>query len=252
MKNEKLLAGLLILTSVSLFSCKKEDSFSSTYTMSFPATLVQNDGKYTAYVDKEGIIYLTEESVQNANQESYPLSETKRATLLVSYDYQDYVYEDKTPIVKKAELITYAPIPTSKVYVAEPTSEEDKKVVEDALNPDSIHQINSVYDEYAYLGYFNLDFTAMCNNSVEPKVTLLCDSVKNNEMYVRLLFNNHSVSDPKKELNRYFYSFEMSSIQVPGYDSITVNLGVYNNNTKPVYSQKKIGRGDVSGIIERL
>ena len=215
------MAGIVAGISLCLFTgcLNDDDELTSEHTVSVPATLSPlSTGECAAWVDEGGKIMLTAESVQKV-MSNRTLANTRRAVVYCRFDDKNKTTNpaDGTTLVTKAELIMSMKIPVYPMYTPG-KSEKDDEVIANATKPDSINQIFKVNDLYAYRGFVTIDYSAQCDPNIEPALTMVCDSIKENEVFVHMLFNTHGTTSSSN--NNYLFSYDLQSIEVAGKDEV--------------------------------
>lgn len=203
-------------------------------------------GDCTVWMDRGGWITLTDSSIINTMGEE-GFSGLRRAIIFFDYKVNNLTYgDDHLVIIKDADLLACKSIPICPYYVPG-RSEADDIAIDQASQPDCIGPIHTLGDVYVSVGYLNIHFAAMGDPMVLPTLTLVCDSVKSDEVFFRMLYNNHATSMSQTSLYLYLYSYPMSVLKESGVaDSITLHLSGYVGDNPQYETLKRVARTDLS------
>ena len=249
MFNKKVLAGILSGISLCLFSgCLGDGGDNETVvTVSVASTLfVQESGDCLVTVDGGSTIMLTASSIERKLGKN-GLNGVKRAIITCKYNLEDAALVDgetNRAYVSKAEFISYFPIPIKRVLKAG-TLESDDEAIAMATKPDSINAISQINELYVYRGYLTVNYNASCYADIAPSLTMICDSVKPNETYFSLLYNNHASMNTT--VNQYICSFSTMRPELYSYpeDSVNVHISAYVGSNKNYKIDLKASRQDL-------
>lgn len=225
MSYKSIMAGLLAGISLcSLTGCLGDDEVSDERSVTATVTLFEEeDGGCYGAVDGGGLLHITASSIQKTLGNN-GISGIKRAVVACTYNEKNKSKQPNTNeiVISKAELYAFMTIPVFPVYVPN-SSEEADSVIAAASQPDSIHAIDQINELYVYNGYLTIDYSASCNYKVMPALTIVCDSLKGNDAYFRMMFNDHA--SITTTINKYLYSYNManSGIKFPR-DSVNLHF----------------------------
>lgn len=194
---------------------------------------------YKLIGDNKMIVYPTVESV-NKLTDNKGFGDHKRAQLYAYYTQKDMTTENGATVIRNAEL-------NDGVYLVEQKAVTLAEATEAGiLKEDSIFYIKS-NNGWLANGYISSIFTAeysiVDGKAIEPDANLCATSTGDNAVTLTMLYNRHS---PKVNVSSYdgtfAYSFDITSLEVPGNDSITVTF-----ETKGATPSKiKVSRQDFS------
>lgn len=223
-----------LLTSISLCTltgCLGDEEMNDERSVTAVVTLFEEqDGGCYCAVDGGGVLRITASSIQKTLSEN-GISGIKRAVVGCTFSDKNRSKNPTTDeiVISNANLFAFLAIPIFPVYVSN-SSEEADSVIAVVSQPDSIDAIDQINELYVYNGYLTIDFRAPCHYKVMPALTIVCDSLKGKDVYFRMLYNDHHVSDLSTidgytTLNKYLYSYNLanSGIELP-QDSVMLHF----------------------------
>lgn len=224
MKQKLYLVALLCATLFGFASClsdNEEDENKQLFAAYF--TITGTYPNYKLIGDNGMIVYPTVASVSDIT-DNKGFGDHKRAQLYAYYHPKDTTTENGVTVIRNAEL-------QNGVY----SIERQAITLADAtkagiLEMDSIFEIKG-HDSWLSNGYFTSVFTAnysiVNGSAVVPGVNLCATSTEENAVTLKLLYNRHT---QKTNISTYegsfSYSFDITKLEVPGNDSITVTFDV--------------------------
>ena len=186
-------------------------------------TIVGTYHNYKLIGDNNTIVYPTVASVNELTDDK-GFENHKRIQLYAYYEQKNTTTEDGVTIIHNAEL-------QDGIYFA------DKKVITVAeateagiLAEDSIFYIKGS-NSWLAKGYFSsivtAEYSIVNNKAIVPHANLCATNIEENAVTLTMLYNRHT---EKTNVSTYdgtfYYSFDVTNIEVPGNDSITVTFDV--------------------------
>ena len=174
---------------------------------------------YTLYCDNGGRIEPTIESVMSMTKSEKGLDAYERLYVEFLYHDTDVTTENDIQVVHNADMQYALVLPTGIAYPPSATVE-----IEKITDKDSICNITTIKDLWAYGGYINVGVYGPYYKE-RPTMSLYCDSVNTDFAHLRLCYNRH---DSKNSLgsDTYYSSFRLQFLQpsIPGNDTVNVVL----------------------------
>ena len=238
MKQKLYLVALLCATLFGFASClsdSDDDNNKQLFSAYFTITGTYPD--YKLIGDNKIIVYPTVASVNDLT-DSKGFGDHKRAQLYAYYYPKDTTTENGVTVIRNAEL-------QNGVYSVEKKAITFAEATEAGiLVEDSIFNIKG-HDSWLANGYFTSVFTAnysiVNGKAIEPGVNLCATSTDENAITLKFLYNRHT---QKTNISTYegtfSYSFDITNLNVPGNDSITVTFDVIDSTP----SKLKVARSD--------
>ena len=200
-------------------------------------TIVGSYPDYKLVGDGNIILYPTIASVNELTNSS-GFGDHKRAMFYAYYYTNDMTTENGATVIRNAEL-------ESGVYTAEQkaiTAEEANKA--GILAEDSTFNIkgsNSWLINGYFTSIFKADYSIVDNKDIEPHANLCATSTGENAVTLTLLYNRHTAqSGVYSYEGTFIYSFDVTNLEIPGNDSITVSFEVKGATS----SKLKVSRRD--------
>jgi hypothetical protein len=224
MKQKLYFVALLCATLFGFTSCLSDSDDDDDNKQLFVSyyTITGTYPNYKLIADNNMIVYPTAESV-NKLTDNKGFGDHKRAELYAYYTKKDMMTtENGVTVIRNAELYDGAYLIEQKAVTLAEATEAG------ILEEDSIfHTKNN--NGWLANGYINSVFTAeyyiVDGKDIKPDVNLCATSTGDNAVTLTMLYNRHS---PKVNVSPYngtfAYSFDITNIEVPGNDSITVTF----------------------------
>ncbi len=223
---------LLCFCLIGITSCIGDTNSSATYSMNGSFTVTGTYPSYTLVGDNGTIVKLTPESVSKTT-DSKGFGDIKRIQAWITYNEDNLTFDaNKVGTINKAELQSAAAISINKIYNNEAANEAN------ILAADSIFDITSLQQAWVVNGYLSTyivaNYTVANGKGIAPSVNILVkdENIKQNEVTFTLLYNRHSSKNvtPGGTTN-FLHSFTVSDMNIPGSDSIKVNIEAQGINT---------------------
>lgn len=236
--------SVCLLMGTTLTGCLDEDDPDNSEKILYAYMTVGDqdaDNVYTLYADGGGIIYPTPASVYALTESYSGLSDIERCYFGMTYQKENYSTDGNgNMIVRNATLKYGITIPVDTIMSAEMA--DSLKVT----SSDSLYQASDWEGFWGYRGYLtatmNLGYSYNSSGTIEPTVTMVCDSIRTDSLFVTLCYNRHaSVSYGTSTFIRS-YSLNRFEGKIPGTDSILVIARMKGLSGKKF----KIGREDLT------
>lgn len=226
------LGALLCIAAMVATACISDDE-NHTVTYSSFFTITGDKPNYKLIDDGGVIVYPTMESV-NELTSNKGFGDNKRAQFYLTYDDElDKITDDKGVItIKNAKLVGGQYILTAKVLNTEEATNLN------ILTNDSIFSIQAFNQFWLANGYLTTSirgqYSSKNGTAIRPTINLFVpnENIKENEVAITVLYNRHSSKNENAAgISDFVNSFDMSSLQIPGNDSVLVSLSVNGANT---------------------
>lgn len=217
-------------------ACTNEDEYRYRTSFSSFFTVLGNLPNYRLIDDFGNVFYPTSESV-NQITENQGFTD-KRIQVYGTYDAEKDVTQDESGLytVRNVKLQGGQYIP-----IVKPMSTEELNKA-NLLSVDSMFPIERLENCWFANGYMNTIFEAKYsangNKYIMPSVSLYAvpDKIKENAVTLEIIYNRHS---SKNTMNagtaELIYSYDISSLQIPGSDSVNVRVEIIG---APPYTTK--------------
>ena len=236
MKQKIYFVALLCATLFGFASCDLvDDDIKNVQTLYGTFTITGSYPNYKLIQDNGTIVYPSASNVSEITN-AQGFGDHKRVQFSVNYHPEDVTTENGTNVIRNAELY-------DGVYLIEQKLLTEAEATEAGLlKEDSIYTVKGIDSWFAY-GYLTSIITASYTkeegNIIYPGVNLYAKNTGDNAVTLTLLYNRHKTNGIDFE-GTFPYSFDITSFDVPGNDSITVTLEV--KDRKP--SSIKVARKD--------
>lgn len=237
MKQKLYLVALLCATLFGFASCLSDSDDDNKQLLTDYFTITGTYPNYKLIGDAGKIVYPTTASVNDLTGNK-GFGDHKRAQLYLYYNPKDTTTENGVTVIRYAEL-------ENGVYSVEKKAITFAEATEAGiLVEDSIFNIKS-HNSWLANGYFTSVFTAdysiVNNKDIEPSVNLCATSTEENAITLKFLYNRHTQKTNVSSYEGIFsYSFDITKLNVPGNDSITVTFDVIGSTP----SKLKFARSD--------
>lgn len=238
--------SVCLLAGATLSSCLKDSDSDSSDNMLFAyLTVGQQDANniYTLYADGGGIIYPSAESVYNLTESYSGLKDVERCYFCMTYSDNDYSTDTNgEPVIRNATLKSGVKIPVDSILSVS---------VADSLGisqKDSLFSASEFEAFWGYRGYLtavmDLSYTANSSGTIDPTVSLVCDSIRTDSLFLTLCYNRHAAGSAIYGVSTFIRSYTLTQFrdQIPGSDSIQVMVNLQGTSGKKC----KISREDLS------
>lgn len=204
-------------------SCLKENENNNKTSFMAFFTITGTSPNYVLIDDAGNTFYPTIASV-NAITSNKGFADTKRAQLYGNYVETDVTTNaDGTRAIKNAELTGGISVVTSNAM----TISEAKDA--NLLNNDSIFDVSQLGRCWIGNGYlttiYTAQYSAASGKAIVPTANIVVDTdnIKDNEVTFTMLYNRHSSKNVSAAGSTDFVnSVDISKIQIPGKDTVTV------------------------------
>jgi hypothetical protein len=235
MKQKLYLVALLCATLLGVTSCDiVDDDIKNVQTLNGTFTITGSYPDYKLIQDNGTIVYPSASNVSDITDKE-GFGNHKRAQFYVNYHPEDVTTENGTNVIRNAEL-------HDGVYLIEQKILTEAEATEAGLlKEDSIYTVKSIDSWFAY-GYLTSIITASYTkeegNIIYPSVNLYAKCTGDNAVTFTLLYNRHKTNGVDFE-GTFPYSFDITSFNVPGNDSITVTLEVKDRRPSSIKVARK-------------
>ena len=212
-----------------------DDDIKNVRTLNGTFTITGSYPDYKLIQDNGTIVYPSAANVSEITDQQ-GFGDHKRAQFYVNYHPEDVTTENGSNVIRNAEL-------HDGLYLVEQKLLTEAEATEAGLlKADSIYAVNNIESWFAY-GYLTSIFTAYYSKEdskvIDPSVNLYAKCTGDNAVTLTLLYNRKQTSGINCE-GTFPYSFDLTSFDIPGNDSINVTLEV--KDRKP--SSIKVARKD--------
>lgn len=206
-----------------LVSCELDD-VKSQQIMNGYFTITGSSPNYKLIADNGTIVYPTSSSVSDITK-GFGFGNHKRVYFNIYYNKENMTTENETITIRNAELqkVTY--------LIEMKTICEEEATKAGIMQEDSIFPINTLGNCWLSNGYltslFAASYSIINDIIVESDANLCATNISDNAVTFKMLYNRHTKKNDtnvKSNKENYAYSFDISKLNIPGNDSVTVTF----------------------------